>query len=592
MPSLTIASNFSATTCGANTKTLNISSAAAPTVLGAGLQTNGDATNREIDVKFSTAMDSSTITPKTFLLADAKSGASIAGAVAYDATNFVVSFKATTPLDVNTSYNSTVTTGVATSAGVHLAANYAFYFVTRNTSDSSGITVYETFPKDGQTGLSVDSNIQIVFNEGAASSTVNTQTFVVRDSNSNIIPGTVTYDILTNYAIFTPSAPFLPGATYRVVINGVTDLSGQPMPAAQASTFTTAAVVAAPLQDLVYEADVNTGTISGWTYTSSTGEVSQTSSSPSGLEPVQLIPSPDRGTLYVVMGNQPPSVRGSNCLDFNTQVYSYAVDHTTGTLAQESSLTLSGFCANASTTIDPLGRFLYVGQSDATASTGFIDTISLTTGGQMSLVSGSPLASPQTITSLALSGTSLYAASHSLSGPNGLLTFQRDLVTGSVQFIVGTALPPQDSVAVSPSGNTLYTIGTNTGLITEYQISASTITQSGIVPSSTSSNRPFQLSIDQLARYVGVGSYNGTTFYEVDSAGNIIGTGSSVISISPAPGYIAFDTASAAATVSSESTSGAASALYFYNLPAPTTIEYGNYTPGPTMLGPLTMFTK
>lgn len=305
--------------CGATTGTLN-SSAAAPTILGTGLQTNGVATNREINVKFSTAMDPSTITAKTFLLADAKSGASIAGAVAYDATNFVAALKATTPLDVNTSYNATVTTGVASSAGVHLAANYAFSFVTRNTSDSSGITVYETFPKDGQTGVSVNSNIQIVFTEGAASSTVNTQTFVVRDSNSNIIPGTVTYDILTNYATFKPSAPFLPGATYRVVINGVTALAGQPMPAAQAFTFTTAAVVVAPLEDLVYEADVTTGTISGWIYVPSTGAVSQVSSGPSGLEPVQLIPSPDRSTLYVVMGNQPPGVRGSNCLNFNTQV--------------------------------------------------------------------------------------------------------------------------------------------------------------------------------------------------------------------------------------------------------------------------------
>lgn len=67
------------------------------------------------------------------------------------------------------------------------------------------------------------------------------------------------------------------------------------------------------------------------------------------------------------MGNQPPAVRGSNCEDLNTQVYSYAVNHTTGTLAQESTIALSGFCANAAA-IDPLGRFLYVGEVDATAS--------------------------------------------------------------------------------------------------------------------------------------------------------------------------------------------------------------------------------
>jgi 6-phosphogluconolactonase (cycloisomerase 2 family) len=575
--------------CGANTGALNPSSAAAPTILGTGLQTNGVATNREIDVRFSTAMDPSTITPKTFLLADAKTGASIAGAIAYDATNFVASFKATTSLDVNTSYNATVTTGVASSAGVHLAANYAFSFVTRDTSDSSGIFVYESFPKDGQTGVAVKSNIQIVFSEGAASSTVNSQTFVVRDSSNNVIPGTVTYDILANYATFTPSAPFLPGVTYRVVINGVTDLSGQPMPAAQAFTFTTAAVVT-QLQDLVYEADVTTGTISGWTYVPSTNAVSQVTTTPSGVGPTQLIPSPDGSTLYAVMGNQPTGVRGSNCLSANTQVYSYAVDHTTGTLAQENILTLSGFCPGASSAIDPLGRFLYVGEVDATASTALIDTVSLTSGGQMSLVPGSPFASPQPITSLALSGSYLYAASADLSGPDGLLTFQRDLVTGSVQFVAGTPLPPQATVAVSPSGNTLYTIGTNTGLITEYQISAGSMTQSGTVATSPAppSYVGFQLSVDPQGRYVGVGSPNATTLYNVDASGNIIPTGAIVLA--PAPGTITFDTTGAAGTVTEESTSGAASVLNFFNLTSG--VFFGGYTSGPPLVGPVTMFTR
>ena len=575
--------------CGAN-GTSNLSTASvAPAVLGTGLQTNGVAANRQIDVQFSTAMDPTTITPQTFLLADNSGGASVPGTVTYDPTNFVASFKSSAPLEVNTSYNATITTGVASAGGVHLAANYAFSFVTRGTSDSSGITVYATFPKNGQTGVAVNSNIQIVFSEGAASSTVNSQTVVVRDSNNNVIPGTVTYDILTNYATFTPSAPFLPGVTYRVLINGVTDLAGEPMPAPQAFIFTTAAIVT-QLQDLVYEADVTTGTIYGWAYTPDTNAVSQVSTGPSGLEPVQLIPSPDRNTLYVIMGEQPVGVRGSNCFDFNTQVYSYAVDHTTGTLAQESILTLPGFCAGATAAIDPLGRFLYVGLFDATASSTAIDTVSLTSGGQMSLASGSPSASPQLISSLALSGAYLYAASNSLTGPNGLLTFQRDLVTGSVQLVAATAVPPQDSVAISPSGNTLYTIGTRTGLITEYQVSAGTLTPSGTVPASASSFLGFQLSIDPLGRYVGVGSANSTTLYSVDASGNIIPTGTIVLA--PAPGTITFDTTGAAATVTEESTSGAASVLDFFNFPGPTSVQYGNYTNGPTMLGPVTMFTK
>ena len=573
--------------CGAN-GTLSPVTAVAPTVLGTGLQTNGVATNRQIDVQFSTAMDASTINPRTFRLAKASGGSNVPGTVTYDATNFVASFKPSAPLDANTAYNATLTAGVTSTAGVPLAADYAFSFVTRSTVDASGIKVYQTFPTKGQTGVAVNSPIQVVFTEGAASSSVNSATFIVSDIRNNRISGTVTYDIVTNYATFTPSAPLLPGATYYVIITGVTDLAGQPMAASGYFFSFTTAGTSTQVQDLIYEADISPGSISGWIFDLATGTLTPASGSPfpAGLEPVQMIPSPDRQTLYVVMGNQPPGIRGVNCFNFNTQVFSYAVDHSTGALNEENRLALNGFCAQTSAAIDPTGHFLYVGQYTGDGSSGVIDTIGLTSGGAMSLAAGSPFPSPQGMASLALQGNFLYAAVSNNFGPDGLLTFQRNPSTGAVQFLSGTPIPPQDSLAISASGTNLYSIGTTTGLISEFQLTSGALALQGTVPSAASSTFPFQLVTDPLNRYVAVGSHNNPFLYSVDSSGAILTVGPNSAPFSSNSGYFTFDTTGDAATVLF------GTQLWVYGLTGSSGLSFLASTPGTTNPGTFTMFTK
>lgn len=573
--------------CGA-AGTLNTATGPAPAVLGTGLQTNGVAINRQIDVQFSTAMNPATITTQTFLLATGNGGASVPGTVTYDATNFVASFKPSAALDTNTSYNATITTGVTNTAGVPLAANYAFSFVTRNSVDNSGIKVYETIPTNGQTGVAVNAPIQVVFTEGAASNTVNNTTFVVTDVSGTRISGTVTYDIVTNYATFTPSSPLLPGASYDIFLNGVTDLAGQPMALFYGFSFTTAGT-STQIQDLIYEADVSPGAISGWVFDLATGGLTQASGSPypAGLEPVQMIPSPDRQTLYVIMGNQPPGIHGANCFDFNTQVFSYAVDHSTGALIEENRLALRGYCASASSVIDPTGQFLYVGESTSqtTGGSGLIDILSLTSGGQMSFASNSPFELAQVPTAFALDGNYMYAAIGNNSGTDGLLTYQRNPVTGALLYLSGTTMPPQDSVAVSASGNNLYSIGTGTGLISEFQVTAGTLALQGTVTAAASSTFPFEIATDPQGRYVGVSSHYGTLLYSVDSSGAIITTGPDAQPIDNYPGSITFDTTGSATTIL------AGNELMIYSLPGPDLSQLAT-TAGTAHPGAIAMFTK
>lgn len=496
-------------------------SAAAPSVAGVGMQTNGVATNRAIDVQFSTAMNPATINTQTFLLAKAMGGTPVTGTVTYDGTNFVASFQASTALDVNTAYNATLTTGVADIAGHHLAAKYGFSFTTRDSGDSSNIKVYETLPTNEQASVAVSSAIKVVFSEGAASNTVNTNTFVVKDGSGTSVSGSVTYDIVTNYATFTPLASLMPGATYTVTISGVTDLAGEAMAAPYTFTFITAGATV-QAQDLVYETDVSAGTILGWVFDPAGGTLTQAAGSPfaSRLEPLQMVLSPNLDTLYAIMGNQPPGLRGTNCFNFTTQVISYAVDHATGTLTQEQVINLNGYCAANSGAIDPLGHYLYVGESDGGGSSGMIDVISLGNAGQMTLVPGSPFSSPQTPTWLVVDGNYIYAANNVNFETEGLLTFQRNPSTGAVQFQSGLTIPPQNSLATSLSGGTLYSVDANQGIISEFKVNSTTGT---LVPQGTVTTGTLasQMETDPTGRYVGVAASNGVNIYNISATGDL-----------------------------------------------------------------------
>src|SRR5260370_23604094 len=154
-------------------------------------------------------------------------------------------------------------------------------------------------------------------------------------------------------------------------------------------SFTTAGT-AAKVQDLVYETDVSAGNISGWIFDSSTATLKSASGSPypSALQPLQMIVSPNGQFLYAVMGNQPPGIRGSNCFNFNSQVISYTIDHSSGALTEQQQITLNGFCAQTSAAIDPKGLYLYVGESDGGGSAGMIYVLILDNTGTMSLIAG------------------------------------------------------------------------------------------------------------------------------------------------------------------------------------------------------------
>ena len=509
--------------CGAGIR--NSSTGTAPTVVSVGAQTNGVATNRSIDVMFSTEMNPATISTSTFHIVRASDGKSSSGTVTYNAASRAASFTPVTDLDPLTAYNATITTGAENVAGDHLAADYNFSFTTRDSSDTSPEGVYATIPTSGQINVPTTSNIRVVFTEGADPNSVTISTFSVKDSTGNAVDGTVTYDIYTNYATFTPKSALAPGVTYSVTIDRVKDLAGVAMTSAYTFIFSTEG--GGSTAKLVYQSSQRRNEINGWIFDPSTGTLTAASGSPTYTNapgPTQLLVSPDRKFIYTIISGQQPGERGSICSMFATSVISYSIDHASGALTQIQTLPLNGNCADSNAAMDPTGQFLYVSESSTMSSSAkFIDSIKLDTNtGMMTLVPESPFASssinaPQ---SMVIAGGYIYANANRGADTSGILIYQRDASSGSVMFQSSYPIGLQDYVAALPSGKTLYSMKYDSGVISRFSVDAATgaLTQVG---TTSSGAQAFQIQPDPTGNYVAVATAAGVYLFRADSSGGL-----------------------------------------------------------------------
>ncbi len=102
--------------------------------------------------------------------------------------------------------------------------------------DSLPPTVASTSPTDSATDVAVDAGITATFSEGMNASTINTTTFLM----DNGVIGTVSYDVNSTTATFTPSSNLDHDTTYTATITtGAEDLAGNGLLAIYTGSFTT-----------------------------------------------------------------------------------------------------------------------------------------------------------------------------------------------------------------------------------------------------------------------------------------------------------------------------------------------------------------
>ena len=196
--------------------------------------------NKTITATFSVLMDPSTIISPatTFTL---KQGTTvIAGVVTYSGTT--ASFKPTSPLNLNTVYTATITTGAKSLLqGEPLAVNKVWSFTT-----VAAPTVISTDPFSNETGVNLNKTITATFSRAMDPSTIISPatTFTVRQGTT-VIQGVVTYS--GNTVSFNPVNVLDAGRIYTATITtAAKDLAGIPMANDYVWSFTTGVTTPIP----------------------------------------------------------------------------------------------------------------------------------------------------------------------------------------------------------------------------------------------------------------------------------------------------------------------------------------------------------
>jgi len=191
-----------------------------------------------ITATFSKAMNPATISTTTFTLTAA--GTSVAGSVSYAAATNTATFTPSATLAPNTTFTATITTGAKDTFGNSLAANFTWTFTTP--APCPPPTVTSVTPPNGSTLVCPNTAlITATFSHTMNPATINTTTFTLAGTGGAPVAGTVSYNVATRIATFTPSATLASNATFTATITtGVQDTSGLAMaPPNFVWTFTT-----------------------------------------------------------------------------------------------------------------------------------------------------------------------------------------------------------------------------------------------------------------------------------------------------------------------------------------------------------------
>jgi thiamine monophosphate synthase len=216
-------------------------------VVPASLATNV-ATNTTVQVTFSEAMDSSTITATNVTLKITTTSVLVPAVVVYNKATHVATLTPSSVLAFATGYTVTVTTGVKDVAGNALASPFTSTFTTVAAPDTTAPTIISRSPVDSATGVATTATPTVTFSEAMDQTTINaTNVKLSVTSSSAAVAGTVTYNAATNTATFTPSSPLSNNTKYTLTVTtGVKDPAGNALAAQSTSTFTTVADTTAP----------------------------------------------------------------------------------------------------------------------------------------------------------------------------------------------------------------------------------------------------------------------------------------------------------------------------------------------------------
>jgi hypothetical protein len=239
---------------------------APPTVISVTpVLTTGICPSTTVTATFSEAMNPATINTTTFTLTAGTPPVAVTGVVTYAGST--ATFTPSSALALSTLYTATITTGAQDLNGDALASNYTWSFTTAAAACAPP-TVVSVAPANLAVDICPSTLMVATFSEAMNPSTINTTTFTLTAPGPTPVTGTVTYDVSTYAATFTPSSALALDTLYTATITtGAQDLAGAGLASDKVWTFTTAAAACTTIPIVPMGSACNFGTLGGSTVT-------------------------------------------------------------------------------------------------------------------------------------------------------------------------------------------------------------------------------------------------------------------------------------------------------------------------------------
>lgn len=192
-----------------------------------------------VTATFSEAMNPATINSTTFTLTGPGTTA-VTGVVTYAGST--ATFLPSSALALNTVYTATITTGATDTFGNPLTSNFVWSFTTSATICPPA--VISVAPANLAVGICPGTPVFATFSEAMNAATINSPatTFTLTDPDDISVPGTVSYNVSSYVATFTPTNPLELNTLYTATITtAAQDLAGDPLTSDYVWTFTTSA---------------------------------------------------------------------------------------------------------------------------------------------------------------------------------------------------------------------------------------------------------------------------------------------------------------------------------------------------------------
>lgn len=183
----------------------------------------------------------------------------ISGTLSYDSTTRRATLIPFEPLPYENRCNVYVEAGLLNTLGRQLPQvgwtwkedkyfRYAATWSFNTAVDTDNPVIGEVFPRPSEVDVPTNALVAVLFDDRMQGSTINSDTLYLTNAAGTKIPGswTLSYDWSRSYddrpegAIFRPSSPLLPGATYTATVTtGITDWRGNPLEVGKSWSFTT-----------------------------------------------------------------------------------------------------------------------------------------------------------------------------------------------------------------------------------------------------------------------------------------------------------------------------------------------------------------